>query len=94
MKTPAIDEWEHNADHKTFAEQLALVGNGCINYPNVQKIIAETVQIEGSQKKAAERLGISPQYLNDILRGRREISEAVANKYGLRRVVIFERIPD
>lgn len=89
-------QWEREGKRETFAEQLAHVGNGCINYPNVQKLIAQTVELfeGGSQKKAAQRLGISPQYLNDILRGRREISEAVAAKYGLRRVVIFEKMED
>jgi len=34
-------------------------------------------------------MGISPQYLNDIERGRRDISEKVAAYFGLKRVVTF-----
>jgi plasmid maintenance system antidote protein VapI len=36
----------------------------------------------GSQKEAAKSLGISTQYLNDLLRSRRNISEEIAGKFG------------
>jgi len=38
----------------------------------------------GSQKEAAKSLGISTQYLNDLLRGRRNVSEEIASKFGYR----------
>lgn len=44
-----------------------------------------------TQKATAEELGISPQYLGDILAGRREISDRVAKALGFRRVVTFEK---
>lgn len=47
------------------------------------------VRTTGSQKKVAESLGISPQYLNDVLAGRREISEALAERLGYRRIVLY-----
>lgn len=46
---------------------------------------------KSSQKKLAEQIGISPQYLSDILKGRREVSESVAEKLGFERVVTFVR---
>ncbi|ARU40177.1 hypothetical protein CCB80_03105 [Armatimonadetes bacterium Uphvl-Ar1] len=49
---------------------------------------------KSSQKTVAEQIGISPQYLSDILKGRREISTAVAEKLGLERVVTFVRWGD
>jgi hypothetical protein len=36
-------------------------------------------------------LNITPQYLNDILHGRRDISEQVADRLGYRRLVVFEK---
>lgn len=36
----------------------------------------------GSQKAAAKKWGISPQYLQDVLSGRRPITEKLAAKVG------------
>lgn len=49
------------------------------------KVIAKLqtlVEVLGSQKVAAISLGISTQYLNDLLRGRRNVSEEIASKLG------------
>ena len=40
------------------------------------------VNMCGSQKEAAHRLGVSAQYISDLLRGRRRVSESIANKFG------------
>ncbi len=40
------------------------------------------VKMCGTQKEAAARLGISAQYLNDILSKRRKVSEVIADKFG------------
>lgn len=53
-------------------------------------IIAYTLK-SGSQRAAAKHLRISPQYLNDIIRGRREISDAVAALFGLERVIVYKQ---
>ena len=55
----------------------------------VLTIIREEIAACGSPKQAASCMGISPQYLNDIERGRRDISEKVAAYFGLKRVVTF-----
>jgi DNA-binding transcriptional regulator YdaS (Cro superfamily) len=52
------------------------------------KELEKHVKRAGSQKDAASVLGISPQYLNDLLLGRREASEAILQKLGLRRVIV------
>jgi hypothetical protein len=44
-----------------------------------------------TQKDAAHKLGITPQYLCDILYGRRDISESVATSLGFERKVIFKK---
>lgn len=46
------------------------------------------VKQHSSQQAAAEALGITPQYFGDLLRGRRECSEKVLAKLGLRRIVV------
>lgn len=55
----------------------------------IQKAILSVVYIEGSQKKAAAKLGVSPQYLSDIINGKREISDKIAAHFGVRRSRLF-----
>jgi Helix-turn-helix. len=47
----------------------------------------------GSQKDLAKDIGISPQYLHDILTGRREPGEKVCEYLGVERTVIYKVIP-
>lgn len=42
-----------------------------------------------TQRAYAQSLGISFQYLNDVLHGRREVSANLAQKLGLTREVVF-----
>jgi hypothetical protein len=44
------------------------------------------VKHHGSQKEAARELGISEQYLSDLLLGRRSVSEEIAGKVGYRAI--------
>lgn len=44
---------------------------------------------EGSQKAAARKLGISPQYLNDIINYRREPGHKLLAALGLERLVLY-----
>jgi DNA-binding transcriptional regulator YdaS (Cro superfamily) len=48
-------------------------------------------EIAGSQKEWARIYGFSPAYVSDVLHGRRDVSEAMADALGYRRVVRFER---
>jgi len=50
--------------------------------------LLKQVKRAGSQQAAAAALGISAQYLNDLLRGRRDASEAILDKLGLRRIIV------
>lgn len=49
------------------------------------------VKVEGSQKAVAKKLGVSQQYLTDVLKGRRDISDTVARKMGYEKVAVFFR---
>lgn len=46
------------------------------------------VKQEGNQKRAAAKLGISPVYFGDMLHGRRDISDRMLAKVGLKRIVV------
>lgn len=48
----------------------------------------------GSQKRTAEALGISPQYLHDILSGKREITARVAAHFGVKPLLIWVPIKE
>lgn len=43
----------------------------------------------GSQKAAAARLGVTQQYICDILKGRRGLSQLILDELGLKRVVLL-----
>lgn len=64
-----------------------------MNNIDVVNLIKEQVRLCGySQKTMAFNLGISPQYLSDILHYRRELSDRVLRSLGLARQVTYERI--
>jgi hypothetical protein len=50
------------------------------------------VAAAGSQDVSAKRLGISPQYLCDVLKGRREPGTKLLDALGYRRVVMYEQV--
>lgn len=50
-------------------------------------IVKERVQ--GNQREAAQRLRVSTSFLNDVLCGRKEVSDRLAKPFGYERKVIF-----
>jgi transcriptional regulator with XRE-family HTH domain len=58
--------------------------------------LVERIRVEvasaGSQEAAAKRLGVSAQYLCDVLKGRREPGKKLLDAIGYRRVVVYEQI--
>ena len=48
-------------------------------------------QGEESQREFAGRIGISPQYLNDVLQGNREPGEGLLRPMGVKKVVSYEK---
>lgn len=57
----------------------------------LREMIQIGVTVDGSQKAFAKRVGISEQYLSDILKGRREPGAKLLNYFGLERVVGYRR---
>lgn len=65
-------------------------------YATKEEVLAQlrfNVAVFRSQKKCAAALGCSPQYLGDILAGRREPVREVLNRLGFRKVTLYERLP-
>lgn len=58
---------------------------------HVLKDLRSVVVWAGDQKRAAKHLGISEQFLCDVLRGRRALSTKLLNALGYRKVDIYEQ---
>lgn len=55
----------------------------------VGDLLSDTVRLCGSQKAAAAKLGVSPQFLHDVLNGRREAGQKLASAMGLKRIIKY-----
>lgn len=62
-----------------------------ISHASLHRVLRAEVSFPGGQKAAAKRLGVSAQYLNDVLNGRREFGHAILQGLGYRRVVMYKR---
>ncbi len=60
---------------------------------DVLKRLSRLVREHATQRDAAYRIGISPQYLNDILQRRRDPGPKVLKALGFRLLPRYERIP-
>lgn len=58
------------------------------------KVLKERVKDMGTQKKTAESLGISPQFLSDMINGRRDITDRIAELLGLEKSVSWDMNPE
>jgi transcriptional regulator with XRE-family HTH domain len=57
----------------------------------VQTALGEFCASKGTAKAAAKEMGISPQYLSDLLRGRRDIPDRIAEFLGFRKTITYSR---
>lgn len=60
----------------------------------LREMLRSLVTYEGGQQQLANRLGVSPQYLCDVLAGRREPGNKLLSGLGCKRVVIYEVVDD
>ena len=65
-----------------------------ITYDEMVKVLIQKRIDAGSPAIAADELEISRQYFNDMIRGRRDISDNVARKLGYRRVMFFVKLEE
>jgi transcriptional regulator with XRE-family HTH domain len=52
----------------------------------------DMVAANGSQKKVAEILNITPAYLGDILHGRRNVSDKVSKLIGYAKTTVYQEV--
>lgn len=65
-----------------------------MTYGELMHLIRRGVAKAGSQVAYAQKLGVAPAYLNDVLHGRRDPSDAILRPLGLqRKVTEYEPIP-
>lgn len=57
--------------------------------PAIIRKIERIIEERGTQKAAAEFLGVSQQYLTDLLKGRRDPGKKILDKLGLESSVIY-----
>jgi plasmid maintenance system antidote protein VapI len=62
-----------------------------ITEEEILKIIMQMVDKWGSQRAVADQLEISAAYLNDILRGNRDVSNKVAKRLGYTKIIRFRK---
>lgn len=55
----------------------------------VKKLLA-VIQEKGTGKAAAESLGVSQQYLTDVIKGRRDPGDKILSALGLQSRVVYE----
>lgn len=57
--------------------------------PEVCTLLQKSADAHGQAKLYAKHIGVSPQYLNDVLRGRREPGKKILRALGLEKVVLY-----
>lgn len=60
-----------------------------ITAPELHRILAQSCRDAGGQAAWARRRGFSAAYVSDLVNGKREVTEAVANSLGYVRQVRF-----
>jgi hypothetical protein len=56
------------------------------------EVIRREVAVSGSQGNAARRLRVSPQYLCDVLKGRREPGQKLLDALGYCRIAVYKKL--
>jgi hypothetical protein len=63
----------------------------CFTRARVIQMLLDACAEAGSQKALAERTGVSPAFLSDVLTGRREATDRLLGAIGMERRTIFVR---
>lgn len=65
-----------------------------ITKAGVEYLLKKRIEELGSQKAFAEEAGVSRQFVNDVLKGSRNLTKPVLDALGVREVVIYETIEE
>lgn len=59
---------------------------------DVRDLLRQACDASGSQQAWAQEHGVSPQYVGDVLMGRREPGDKILGGLQLRKIVTYERV--
>lgn len=62
-----------------------------ITEERLRGMVRIAVQVEGSQKAFARKVGVSEGYLVDVLKNRRSVPQKILDFLGLERVTLYRR---
>jgi len=65
-----------------------------VDASTIRAILIAATRVDGSAKATAIKLSVSPQYLSDVIQGRRAVSSVLAGRLGYRQVTLFVPIED
>lgn len=65
-----------------------------ISEDKLRGMVRLAVQMDGSQKAFAQRVGVSEGYLVDVLKNRRAVPKKILDFLGFERVVIYRRLKE
>jgi hypothetical protein len=65
-----------------------------ITKAGVEYLLKKRIEELGSQAAFAEEAGVSRQFVNDVLKGSRNLTKPVLDALGVREVVIYETIEE
>lgn len=63
-----------------------------ITEERLRGMVRIAVQVEGSQKAFAQKVGVSEGYLVDVLKNRRSVPRKILEFLGVERVTLYRRI--
>ncbi|MCP1549369.1 hypothetical protein J2W76_002614 [Methylorubrum zatmanii] len=70
-----------------------MTGHAELTECEVLEHLRAAIKESGNAKVWAGRAGVSPQYVSDVVRGRRALGESVLDAIGFRKRVTYERTP-
>ena len=59
---------------------------------DIREMLREAIKKAGNQKRWAELAGVSPQYVSDVLKGRREPGESIAKMFGYKSITLYIKV--
>jgi hypothetical protein len=65
----------------------------CLSAEEMRELLRQRVETAGGQKACAAAIGVSPQYLGDCLKGRREIGKSIAAPLGYMPITVYVPSP-
>ncbi len=82
----------HSLRRVQFRVQGQMPTNLLYDKPDIIAELRRRIDAEGSQKAVAKLMGFSPQFIGDVLKGRRAVTTALAGALGFKRVDVWVKV--